>query len=259
MYFMDFQTDLEKAKIVIVPIPHEQTTSYIKGTSKAPEKILQASKELENYNLETNSEPYLKGIYTEKPIKIEEFKNYPNKLIISIGGEHSITPNIIKKLNQENLSILHIDAHADLKDIFENNKNSHACAMRRTYEINKNITQVGIRSLDKQELNFIKENKIKTFFNKNIDIDQIIDSLSEKVYISLDLDAFDPSIIPSVGNPEPDGLNFEQINNLLKQVFKKKKVIGIDFVELSPKENDLISPYIVAKLIYNCIGYYNSF
>jgi agmatinase len=253
---MNFQTDLEKAEVVIVPIPEEKTTSYIKGTSKAPESILNASCELENYNLETNSEPYLKGIHTTKPIQIQKFENYINKLIISLGGEHSITPEIIKKIDNKNLSILHLDAHADLKDIFEDNKNSHACSMRRTYEINKNLVQVGIRSLDKEELNFIKKNKIKTFFNKNIKTNKIIKNLKENVYISLDLDIFDPSIIPSVGNPEPNGLNFEQVNNLLKQVFKKRKVVGIDFVEFSPRKSDLNSAYLIAKLIYNCIGYY---
>jgi agmatinase len=251
MYFMDFQTELEKAKIVIIPIPHEKITSYGKGTKKGPEAILKASHELENYDIETKEEPYLKGIYTEKPTDINNIKQYKDKFIIALGGEHSITPNIIKTLPQENLSILHIDAHADLKDIFDNSKNSHACAMRRTFEINKNITQVGIRSQSKEELNFAQNNNIKQL---NIN-DNILENLKENVYITLDLDALDPKEMPAVGTPEPDGLIFKEVKQLLKQIFQNKNVIGMDVTELSPKEGDLISPYTAAKLIYHCIAY----
>jgi len=248
---MDFQTELNKAKIVIIPIPHEKTTSYGKGTKEGPETILKASHELENYDIETNSEPYLKGIYTEQPTDINNIKQYKDKFIIALGGEHSITPNVIKTLKQENLSILHIDAHADLKDEFDNSKDSHACAMRRTFEINKNITQVGIRSQSKEEKEFAKENNIKQLSIN----DNILENLKENVYISLDLDALDPKEMPAVGTPEPNGLTFKEIKNLLKQVFQNKNVIGIDIVELSPKEGDLISPYTAAKLIYHCIAY----
>jgi agmatinase len=255
-YFMDFQTDLEKAKVVILPIPHEETTSYGKGTKEGPKAILEASKELENYDLETNSEPYLNGIYTENYTDINKIKEYTNKFIIALGGEHSITPYLLKKLNQDNLSILQIDAHADLKDEFEGRKDSHACAARRIHEINPNIVQVGVRSLDKEEKKFIEKNNIKTFFMKNINnIQDIISNLKENVYITIDLDGFDPSVIPAVGNPEPGGLSWYQCLNILKEVFKNKNVIGMDVNELSPKENDLISPYITAKLIYHCIGY----
>ena len=252
MHFMDFQTELEQADIVILPIPHEQTTSYGKGTKLGPEAILKASHELENYNIETDSEPY-KGIYTEKPTKITEIKQYPNKFIIALGGEHSITPNKIKTLKQENLSILHIDAHADLKDEFDGSKDSHACAMRRTFEINPNIVQVGIRSQSKEEKDFAQNNNIKQL---NI-TDNILENLKENVYISLDLDVFDPKEMPAVGTPEPDGLTFKEVKELLKQIITNKNVIAMDVVELSPKENDLISPYSTAKLIYNCIAYKN--
>ncbi len=257
---MDFQTDLEKSKVVILPLPHEETTSYGKGTKEGPKAILEASRELENYDLETDSEPYLNGIYTENYTKLSEIEQYLDKFVIALGGEHSITPPLLKKLNQDNLSILQIDAHADLKNEFEGRRDSHACAARRIYEINPNIVQVGVRCLDKEEKDFIEKNKIETFFMKDIInnpdwIKKLISELKEDVYITIDLDGFDPSLIPAVGTPEPGGLNWHQGLNLLKEVFKKRNVIGMDINELSPKKEDLRSPYAVAKLMYHCIGY----
>ncbi len=246
----------KSSKVEILLVPYEETTSYGKGTKKGPNSVIEASKELEFYDLESDSEPYKLGINT---IKEENPKNITKseKFRISVGGEHSITPNLVKKLDQENLSILQIDAHADFKDKFEGRKDSHACAMRRVYEINNNITQVGIRSLDKEESEFIKENKINTFFMKDLKgdwISKIVPTLKDKVYITIDMDGFDPSIIPAVGTPEPDGLNYNQVIKLLKEVFKEKEVVGMDFVELCPNEKDLVSPFTTAKLIYQSIG-----
>jgi len=259
-YFMNFQKKLSESKIVILPIPHEKTTSYGKGTKDGPKSILKASYELENYNLETNSEPYTKGIYTEKYTKLKDIKKYKNKFIIALGGEHSITPKLIKNIDKKEFSVLQIDAHADLKDTFENKKDSHACAARRIFEINQNLTQVGIRSLDKKEKEFIEKNNIKTFFMKDILDDgthelEIISNLKKNVYITIDVDGFDPSVIPSLGNPEPGGLTWKQVIDLLKKVFKERNVIGMDITELSPKKEDLVSPYTISKLIYHCIGF----
>ena len=218
MNFLDTQSNIENSKVIIQPIPFEKTTSYGKGTKKGPNTILKASHELETYDIETNSEPYLAGIHTLKPIKLKHIKNH-NKFTISLGGEHSITHHIIKKINQENLSILQIDAHADLKDELDNNKFSHACTMRRIYEINKNITQVGIRSIDKEEKEFIDNNHIPTFFMKDINNWQdIINTLKDNVYITIDLDGLDPSIMPGVGNPEPGGFKWDQLLEFLKEV-----------------------------------------
>lgn len=251
----------EEAKVAILPVPYEKTTSYKKGTKNGPKKILEASNELELYDEELEKETYTVGITTLNEISsLEELEKLNlDKFTIAIGGEHSISFPLIKKHNQENLSILQIDAHADLKDSFENNKFSHACVMRRIFEINKNITQVGIRSLSKEEHRFIKENKINTFFMKDLVykrdyIENILSTLKGNVYITIDLDGLDPSIIPDVGTPEPGGLRYYQLLNLLKEVFKQKNVIGIDIVEFSPKENTN-SDYIVAKLIYKLIGY----
>lgn len=253
---MDIQSDIENAKVIIQPIPYEKTTSYITGTKNGPREILKASKELEAYDIETDSEPYLVGIHTLKPSKPKNIKNY-KKFTISLGGEHTISYYTIKHLDQKNLSILHIDAHSDMKDEFERNKFSHACVMRRVYEFNKNITQVGVRSLDLEEKNFIDKNNIPIFYMEQIrgDWDSIIKTLTDNVYISIDLDALDPSIMPSVGTPEPGGFYWHQLLNLLKEVFKRRNVIACDIVELCPRKNDHISNYIAAKLAYKLITY----
>jgi agmatinase len=250
-----------EAKVAILPVPYEKTTSYKKGTKNAPERILKASNELEQYDEELEKEPYEVGITTLKEIKTLEGleKLETNKFLIAIGGEHTITLPLVKRHPEENLSILHIDAHADLKDSFEGNKLSHACVMRRISEFNKNITQVGIRSLSKEEHQFIKNNNIKSFFMKDLIyntnyIREIISTLKEDVYITIDLDALDPSILPDVGTPEPGGLRYYQLLYLLKQVFKQKNVVGVDLVELCPSKNTN-SDYLVAKLIYKIIGY----
>jgi len=256
MNFLDIQSNIENAKVIIQPIPFEKTTSYIKGTKNGPKEILKASKELETYDIETDSEPYLEGIHTLKPTKIKNIKNH-NKFTISLGGEHTITYHIIKKLQQKNLSILHIDAHADMKDEFEKNKFSHACVMRRIHEINKNIVSVGVRSLDLDEKKFIDENHIPVFFMENINNNwtEIISFLNENVYITIDLDSLDPSIMPSVGNPESGGFQWYQLLSFLKEVFNKRNVIACDLVELSPKKEDSISAYTTAKLAYKLIAY----
>jgi agmatinase len=246
----------ENSKVEILKVPHEETTSYGKGTKNAPDAIIEASNELESYDIETDSEPYKVGIHTKEEINVNNIVN-SDKFRIAIGGEHSITFNLIKNLDQDNLSILQIDAHADLKDEFEGRKDSHACVMRRVFEINKNITQVGIRSLDQEEMNFIKENNINTFFMKDLKedwIQKVLETLKDKVYITIDMDGFDPAVIPAVGTPEPNGMNYSQVLSLLKEVFNQKEVVGMDFVELMPKEGDLVSPYTTAKLIYQSIA-----
>jgi agmatinase len=251
----------EEAKVVILPVPYEKTTSYKKGTKKASEYILKASKELELYDEELEKEPYNVGITTLDEIKsLEDLEKLEtDKFLIAIGGEHTITLPLVKRFPEEKLSILHIDAHADLKNKFEDTTLNHATVMRRISEFNKNITQVGIRSLSEEEHSFIKANNINTFFMKDLVynrnyVGDIIRTLKEDVYITIDVDALDPSIIPDVSNPEPGGLRWYQLLNLLKQVFKQRNVVGVDIVEFCPRK-ETNSDYILAKLIYKIIGY----
>ena len=252
----------EEAKVAILPVPFESTTSYKKGTKNAPDAIIKASNELYLYDTELDLEPYSIGITTLPSIKglkeLEQLKT--DKFVIALGGEHTITYPLVKKLPQNELSILQIDAHADLKDEFDGSKLSHACVMRRISEFNKNITQVGVRALDKEEADYIKEHKINTFYaHEEYNIKKILKTLKKNVYITIDLDGFDPSVIPDVGTPEPAGLHFKQVTELLKEVFKNKNVVGVDVVELCPTKNSELSNYSTAKLVYKLIGYKKSF
>jgi len=246
----------EEAKVLILPVPYEKTSSYKRGTKNGPDAILRASNELELFDVELKTEPYKVGVSTLDAVdNLEDLgKVRKDRFVIALGGEHSISFPLIKRLDQEDLSILQIDAHADLKDEFEGNKMSHACVMRRVFEINKNITQVGIRSLDKEEYDFIKKNKINCFFmHEKFDVKKIVKSLKKNVYITIDLDCFDLSVISDVGTPEPDGLKFRQVLELLEEVFKKRNVVGVDVVELIGKDDN--SSYVAAKLVYKIIGY----
>jgi agmatinase len=248
----------EEAQIAILPVPFESTTSYKKGTKNGPKEIIEASNELYLYDPELKIEPYKIGITTLKEIKkLKELENLKSdKFIIALGGEHTITYPLVKKFPQKDLSILQIDAHADLKDEFDGSKLSHACVMKRISEFNKNITQVGIRALDKDESDYIQRHKINTFFaHEKFDVKKILKTLKKNVYVTIDLDGFDPTVIPDVGTPEPAGLQFKQVTDLLKEVFKYRNVVGADVVELCPSKNSELSAYSSAKLVYKLIGF----
>jgi len=268
-------SNYETSKVAVLPVPYEKTTTYMKGAAKGPGAILKASRQVELYNEELGKNMYDMGICTLNELRIEEkpelmvnvvYENVKkliddNKFPVVIGGEHSITPGCIKAFaGLDGFSILQLDAHADLREEYNGTKFSHACAMKRCLDICKNIVQVGIRSLCDEEADFIKENKLKIFWAKDIFdndkwFDEAISKLSKNVYITLDLDVFDPSIMPSTGTPEPGGLLYYQTLRFLKKVFEKRNVVGFDVVELCPNENDISSDFTAAKVTYKMIGY----
>lgn len=268
-------SNYETSKVVVLPVPYEKTTTYMKGAGKGPEAILKASRQVELYNEELGKNMYDMGICTLNELRIEGkpelmvnvvYENVKklidgNKFPVVIGGEHSITPGCIKAFDGfDSFSILQLDAHADLREEYNGTKFSHACAMKRCLDICKNIVQVGIRSLCDEEAAFAKETKRKIFWAKDIFdndewFDEAISKLSKNVYITLDLDVFDPSIIPSTGTPEPGGLLYYQTLRFLRRVFEKRNVVGFDVVELCPNENDVSSDFTAAKIIYKMIGY----
>lgn len=270
----DSYSGYKDSKVVILPFPYEKTTCYGKGTEKGPKAIINASSEMELYD-EENGNSFECGICTLKELKIDKKPEQmaeiaclqvkeileDNKFVVTLGGEHSITPPIVKafKEKHDDLGVLQIDAHADLRDEFEGSKNSHACAMRRTIEI-CNVVQVGIRSLSYEEKKFIDEKKLKTFWAKDIFdndkwFDEAIKTLPNSVYITIDLDGFDPSIMPAVGTPEPGGLSYHQVLRFLKKVCRERNVVGCDIVELLPNENSAASDFTAARLVYKLIGY----
>jgi len=269
-------SNYETSKAVILPVPYEKTTTYIKGTAKGPKAIINASRNMEIYDEELGKNISDVGICTFEPLIIDKnpggmiddvFENVKKliddkKFPVIIGGEHSITPGIIKAMTGKNndLTILQLDAHADLREEYDGTKFNHACAMKRSFEFAKNIVPVGIRSLSDEEANFIKNNNLKIFWAKDIFdkdgwIDEAVSKLSKDVYITLDLDVLDPSIMPSVGTPEPGGLYYYQLLKFLKKVFIEKNVVGFDVVELCPNENNVSPDFTAAKIIYKMIGY----
>ncbi|SNR26520.1 agmatinase [Maribacter sedimenticola] len=264
---------LEKSKIILIPVPYDGTSTWGKGADKGPEAFLEASENMELYDIETDSEVYKQGIHLTSPITVNSSpeavvkevhaitKDFikRNKFVTLFGGEHSISIGSIRAFNEcfDNLTVLQIDAHADLRESYEGSKYNHACAV---YEANQttNLVQVGIRSMDSIEKTLMDQDK--TFFahdmvNDEYWMDKVIDTMTDNVFITFDLDAFDPSIMPSTGTPEPGGLFWYETLEFLKQVFEDKNVVGFDIVELCPNKNDRSSDFLAAKLYYKMLSY----
>lgn len=265
--------NLATSKIVIIPVPYDGTSTWQKGADKGPQAFLDASENMELYDIETDSEVYKEGVFladaiteNESPETVVEAvhqttKKYinRNKFVTVFGGEHSISIGTIRAFNEcfPNLTVLHIDAHADLRKEYEGSSCNHACAV---YEANQttNLVQVGIRSMDiseKREMNLDK-----VFFAHDMAVnedwmDDVIDQLTSNVFITFDLDALDPSILPSTGTPEPGGLFYYETLEFLQRVFDEKNVVGFDMVELCPNENEKSSDFLAAKLFYKMLSY----
>jgi agmatinase len=265
-------SNYKHAKIVVLPIPFDKTSTWIRGADRGPKAIIEASMNMELYDIETNSEVYKKGIFTSSEILSNSSEEMINsvyarvselikdrKFVVTLGGEHSISFPAIKAHdeNYQDTSILHLDAHTDMRDSYLDNKYSHACVMARVKEINNNIISIGIRSLDSSELNNIDNDNIffaGDIYNSEEWIEKAVGKLNKNVYITLDLDVFDPAILPSTGTPEPGGLDWYAVMKLLKEVCKNRNLIGFDVVELCPNENKA-SDFLAAKLIYKLLSY----
>ena len=264
---------LEHAKIVLIPVPYDGTSTWQKGADKGPKAFLEASENMELYDIETDSEVYKQGVYLTDAVTEntspesmvnavhEVTKKYikRNKFVTVFGGEHSVSIGTIRAFNEmfPNLTVLHIDAHADLRKSYDGSSCNHACAVYEASQ-NTNLIQVGIRSMDVKEKSIM--NLEKTYFAHDMAIntswtDSAIDQMTENVYITFDLDAFDPSILPSTGTPEPGGLLWYETLDFLKQVFTEKNVVGFDIVELCPNNSDKSSDFIAAKLYYKMLSY----
>jgi agmatinase len=264
---------LEHAKIVLIPVPYDRTSTWQKGADKGPQAFLDASENMELYDIETVSEVYKQGVFlaesvteNSSPEKMvdsihEVTKQYikKNKFVTVFGGEHSISIGTIRAFNEmfPNLTVLHIDAHADLRKSYEGSNCNHACAV---YEASQatNLIQVGIRSMATTEKSVMDLEK--TYFAHEMAendywMDSAIDQMTNNVFITFDLDAFDPSILPSTGTPEPGGLFWYETLGFLKQVFKEKNVVGFDIVELCPNDIDKSSDFLAAKLYYKMLSY----
>ena len=269
-------SDFKKSKFIILPVPYEQTTTYKTGTKNGPQAIISASREVELFDEELEFEPHTSGIATLQEMEVTALgpqkmnqRIYQtakklvsqNKFVIMLGGEHSITYGLVKAYQEKykDLTVLQLDAHADLRESYQDNKFSHACAMKRVWEICP-VVGVGIRNLSEGEFRFVKQKKINLFYARDLQnygtyYDEIVNSLSKNVFLTFDLDYFDPSIMPAVGTPEPGGLFWYETLELLKKVIQNKNLVGFDVVELSPLPGNLAPDFLAAKLIYKLIGY----
>ncbi len=267
------------SRAVIFPVPLERTTSYEHGTRNGPAAILAASRNMELYDEELELEPYKEiGIHTLPAIDtadgtldevITEIFTAQlglledDKFTVALGGEHSLTPPLVSATAKKfkNLSVLQIDAHADLRDEYHGNPASHACAMRRVVEVCPAV-QVGIRSLSVEEAQAIPHLHTSIYWAKDIArapmkswIAKVLADLSPNVYLTIDLDGFDPAFVPATGTPEPGGLDWMQVTSLIRAVADHKKIVGMDVVELMPQPGDHASDFLAAKLVYKCLGY----
>lgn len=269
-------TDFANARVVILPIPLDRTTSYVPGTRNGPHEILVASSHLELWDEETQTDVHSIGIYTLPEMEFPfasmeevvcEIRRVVAELVnrgkfpLILGGEHSITPAVVGAVAAKypGLSVLQIDAHADLRESFMGTRHSHACAMRRTLE-HARATQVGIRSLSSEEAAAAPSLPTEIFYDFNMRqdadwIDRVVDSLSETVYITIDVDGFDPAIMPATGTPEPGGLSWYEALTLLRRVIERRTVVGCDIVELSPMAGNVAPNFLCAKLIYKILSY----
>lgn len=264
---------LDTAKIVLIPVPYDGTSTWQKGSDKGPEAFLHASENMELYDIETATEPYKQGVFLADAVTEnsspeamvdavhQTTKKYikRNKFVTIFGGEHSISIGTIRAFNEcfDNLTVLHIDAHADLRPEYEGSKCNHACAVYEASQ-NTNLIQVGIRSMDVSELSVMDEDKVYFAHEMAQDdswMDSALDQMTENVFITFDLDAFDPSIMPSTGTPEPGGLLWYETLEFLKMVFEEKNVVGFDILELCPNSQEKASDFLAAKLYYKMLSY----
>lgn len=269
--------DFAKAAVVILPVPYEATVSYMPGAGNGPRAIIEASQHLELYDHELDNEPIDIGIHTLAPLILP--KDSPElalgelrrvldtlveqgKFVLMLGGEHSITAEAVlahvHRRGDRAIAVLQLDAHADLREEYEGTSLSHACVMHRIHD-SVSLVQVGIRSLTKPEKELMASRDIKVTFSHEMSKDgwaqHCLDALGEDVYITIDVDFFDPSLVPSTGTPEPDGAAWQPSIDLLGAVFREKRVLGADIVELAPISGLVAPDFLVAKLAYKLVGF----
>ncbi len=265
-------SEYRPSAVVILPVPFDKTSTWVKGADKGPQAIIEASGHMELYDMEAETEPYRKGIYTAEAIceetpeqmiqaVYERAKKYINdgKFVVTLGGEHTVSIGAIKAYSErrEHLSILHLDAHSDRREQYMDSPFNHACVIARVAEFCPAIVSVGIRSMDISERERLSAEKLfpaSAIMQGGDWQKRLLKQLTKDVYVTIDLDVFDPSLLPSTGTPEPGGLDWYQVTSLLKAVAVNKRICGFDVVELCPSESKA-SDFLAAKLIYSLIGY----
>jgi len=280
----------ESARVAVLPIPFEATTSYVKGTRRGPQAILDASHQVELYDEELRRETHRAGIATLPAVEVDGLAYEQaaermaaaarrvladGKLLVSLGGEHSITPPLADAAASVcgPLTVLALDAHADLRDTYDGTRHSHACALRRVRERHPAV-QVGIRALSADEAALIRDRGYHVFLAHEMAADpapsassgrgepvepcwadRAAELLKGNVYLTIDLDYFDPSVVPAVGTPEPGGMGWHDTLRFLRLVSERCRVVAMDVVELCPIPGQIISEFTAARLVYRLVGY----
>ena len=277
-------SDYGSARAVVLPVPFEATTSYVQGTRRGPQAIIDASHQVELYDEELGRETYRVGIATLDALDVEGVPFVQaaeriaaagrqaladGKLLVSLGGEHAITPPLVDACAEVcgPLTVLQLDAHADLRDTYDGTPHSHACVMRRIRERHPAV-QVGIRALCQDDADLIRERGYPVLFAHKMAaepstslgpgpgwMDRALGLLRGNVYLTIDLDAFDPSVIPAVGTPEPGGMGWYETLRFLRRVAAQCRIVAMDVVELCPIEGQVASDFAAAKLAYRLMGY----
>lgn len=271
--FTAAETQYETAAIAILPVPYDGTSTWMKGADSGPEAILDASVNLEFYDIETDSEVYKKGIATLEPVTTNSSPEAmaddvqirmetilaDGKFPVLIGGEHSVSIGAFRAVARHypDFSILQLDAHSDMREVYEGSTHNHACVMARAKELTDSITQVGIRSSAIEEKKNINPDRIFYAHHLKEDKDwmqKVSSQLGKYVYITIDLDVLDPAYMPSTGTPEPDGLTYREVINLLRTISMEHHIIGLDVVELCPHHENKAPDFLAAKLIYQFLS-----
>lgn len=263
----------EESRFAVLPIPYDGTSTWLKGADHGPQAILDASANMELYDIETRSEPWKQGIVTIAPVRENsspeamsdavraeaEALIADGKTVVGLGGEHSVSIGLIRAhaARHPGLTVLQLDAHADTRESYEGSACNHACVMARAREV-ADIVQVGIRSLDAAEVERLDESRV--FFAHELEKDddwigRVVERCSSPLYVTIDLDVLDPSEMPSTGTPEPGGMRYRQISRLLDAVCRRHEVVGFDVVELLPNEGNRAPDFLAARLVYQIMAY----
>ena len=267
----------EDCRVVVLPVPYDSTTSYMGGAREGPHAIIQASRHLEDYDIELGRETYQVGIHTLPELEpyvggpegmvdrvqaaVEPFAR-DGKLVVVLGGEHTVSVGAARAFRavHPELSVLYLDAHADLRDEYMGSPFSHACAARRIWE-ECPVVEVGVRSISQEERDFVNREGVRVYFHDESsspaawDAEEIASHLSGQVYVSIDLDVLDPGLMAAVGTPEPGGLSWSAVTDLLRTVCRRRSVVGFDVVELCPWAGPPSCASVAAKLAYKVMGY----
>ncbi|MEX0879578.1 MAG: agmatinase [Thermoanaerobaculia bacterium] len=271
------ENTLEKSRVVILPVPYERTVSYGPGTRNGPGAILEASHYVELYDDELDEEVFRIGIHTlpswlpddmEPAACLEELEKMaasllaPGRFLLTLGGEHSIAPAPIRahRARHPKMSVLHFDAHGDLRDTYEGQKNSHACAAHRWVELGIPSVHVGIRSISKEEVDYVRKSGTLIVSNREMHrsdgwMEKALAKLTEEVYVTFDVDFFDGSLVPGTGTPEPGGGTYDQALAILRRVASERRIVGADVVEHAPLAGNRAPDFLVAKMCYKLLGY----